>query len=203
MCAPWRRAVKQSPIVQSVGQTFVQQVRDDAPSTPAALQARFATFAAGLDGSLQQPLADFVSARLSADPERAWMADVLTGPSPASASPADETTARSVLAQIKDGNDQLHDKAVRKGRLVSFSRGDENVPLNEVIDALKAGDTLNVQVINFEKASGWAVAGAMMLGGSWPVVDGVNMSSVSMKKTGTVSSLSGLPAAYADAKLAS
>ncbi len=192
-----------SKIVNTVGQAFVDQVTAQKPADPAQLRRDFASFESGLDGSLQGALGKFVREKLSQDPELAWMAQALGAPAtsaPANAGAATDQ-ARDVLQNIKALNAQLHDDSVKKGVYLAFSNGERSFELPEVLHALEAGQTVKVATAQYEKASGWSVFGATMLGGSWPVLDGVNMKKLEISKPREITTVGELQTAFFDAKL--
>ncbi|MBI2375309.1 MAG: hypothetical protein HYV07_15040 [Deltaproteobacteria bacterium] len=185
-------------IVGSVGQAFVNQVQSAPPAAAQQLQAEFAAFSQGLSPELRGPLKEFVKDKLQSDPSTAWMASALVQQAPAQGS---STAARQALTEIKSRNDQLHDKSVKKGISVQFSSSDGPVSLPEVMKKLEAGENLNMQVAKYEKTSGWAVAGAMLLGGSVPYLEGVALNQIEITKKVPVNSAAELVSAWQDAQL--
>jgi len=184
------------PVVQSIGNLFVDRVTEKAPKNPASLKAEFTEFCSALDTDLREPLAEFVTDRLSANPDTAWMAAII------SSNDVAKNKAYAVLEDIKTNNAALHDKSVRKGGFIGFGCNGKSIELAEVLRRIEAGDTVTMTVAKYEKASGWAIAGAICLGGSWPTLDDVNLKSLEIKKDKLeASSFAELESAWKNAKL--
>lgn len=168
------------------------------PAAVSQLQAEFAAFSESLSGELRGPLREFVQNKLQSDPSTAWMASALA---PASGPSSETSAARATLTAIKERNDQLHDKSVKKGIVVQFSADKTNVPLADVMKKLEAGESLDLHVIKYEKTSGWTVFGAMALGGSVPYLDGVALNKFEAGKPVAVKNAADLMSAWQDAQL--
>jgi hypothetical protein len=186
-------------IVTAVGTAFLDAVREQRPTDADELLREFQQVSSQVSSSLRGPLREWSAKQLAANPKTVWMAKVLREEG-ASATAA--ATAQKTLEEMKRANDELADSSVPKGRLYSFSRGeDEAVKLPDVARALAEGP-LELHVVEWVRDTTGRFLLSLLLAGTQLWLNDVAVKSMRNLEPIEVESVSDLSAALARSKLA-